>query len=90
MLDPQVATRIVDGSAVIVAADSGQVTVLNKVGTRVWELIDGTRNVGEIVRMIQSEYAVEPEQARQDVHALIQKLLLAHILLLNEALKKES
>lgn len=32
---PQVAARIIDGSAVIVLADSGQVNVLNAVCTRI-------------------------------------------------------
>jgi hypothetical protein len=74
---PQVAARTVDGSAVIVLADSGEVSVLNPLGTRVWELIDGLRTVGDITTMIESEYEVSPEQAREDVAAFLKTLIEA-------------
>jgi hypothetical protein len=80
----QVATRIVDGSAVIVLADSGEVMVLNAVGTRIWQLTDGTRTAQEIVESIQREYAVAPEQARKDVAELLEKLIDANALVLRE------
>jgi hypothetical protein len=71
---PQVAARTVDGSAVIVLADTGEVTVLNPVGTRVWELVDGLRSVGDIARMIEAEYEVGWEQAQQDVYDFVKTL----------------
>ncbi len=82
---PQVAARIVDGSAVIVLADSGTVTVLNEVGTRMWELIDGTRSVRDIVKAIESEYDVSLEQAARDVDDLIQQLLEAQAIVLKDS-----
>jgi coenzyme PQQ synthesis protein D (PqqD) len=82
---PQVAARIVDGSAVIVLADSGTVTVLNEVGTSVWELIDGTRSIGAIVQAIESEYEVSLEEAARDVQELIQQLLDAKAILLKDS-----
>ncbi len=82
---PQVAARIVDGSAVIVLSDSGTVTVLNEVGTRVWELIDGARSVGAIAQTIESEYEVSLEQATQDVDELLQRLLDAQAIVLKDS-----
>ena len=72
---PQVAARIVDGSAVIVLADSGQVNVLNSVGTRIWELADGTRTVGQIADIIQREFEVTGAQALDDAAAFLQELV---------------
>ena len=63
VLHPQVAARIIDGEAVIVLPQSSQVNVLNEVGSRIWEFIDGTRNVGEITEIIVAEYDVTAEQA---------------------------
>jgi hypothetical protein len=57
----QVAATVVDGQAVIVMADSGQVTVLNDVGTRIWQLSDGKHSVDEIVQTIVAEYEVTPD-----------------------------
>ena len=71
---PQVAARTVDDAAVIVLADSGEVTVLNAVGTRVWELLDGSRSVAEIIDAIEAEYEVSAEQAQQDVTDFLQTL----------------
>jgi hypothetical protein len=77
----QVAARIVEGAAVIVTSDSGNVTVLNAVGTRVWELIDGERSVLAIAQAIESEYAVSLERAQADVAELIEKLVASQVLI---------
>jgi hypothetical protein len=82
---PQVATRTVDESAVIVMADSGEVTVLNAVGTRVWELADGSRSIADIIAAIEAEYQVTSEQAQQDVTTFLQSLIEASALTLADA-----
>lgn len=81
---PQVAARIVDGSAIIVLADAGEVTVLNPVGSRIWELIDGTRSGSDIVQRIIAEYDVTAEQATQDVQSFLQTLLDANAVVLRD------
>ena len=75
VLHPQVAARIIDGEAVIVLPQNSQVNVLNEVGTRIWELIDGTRSVGGIMEAIIAEYDVSAEQAEGDVNEFIQELI---------------
>lgn len=74
-LDPQVAIQTVDNLAVMVLADSGEVLVLNPVGTRVIELIDGKRSVEEIAALIESEYATTAEDARRDLDSFLKTLL---------------
>jgi hypothetical protein len=80
----QTAARIVDGTAIIVLADSGQVNVLNAVGTRIWELTDGKRNLQEIADVIQSEYKVSPQQALQDLTEFMQEMLVNKIISLED------
>ncbi|HKP88149.1 MAG TPA: PqqD family protein [Blastocatellia bacterium] len=70
----------VDGSAVIVLADSGEVLVFNETGTRILEMIDGKRNVSEVASLIESEYEVSAEEARQDLEAFLQTLVAANAL----------
>lgn len=82
---PQVAARTVDDSAVIVLSDTGEVTVLNEVGTRVWELADGSHSVGEIIQIIAAEYEVTPDQAQHDVIEFVQSLIEAGALLIEDA-----
>jgi hypothetical protein len=80
----QVAARVVDGAAVIVLADAGEVNVLNPVGTRVWELLDGTRSVEQIAGVIAREYAVSADDASRDVLAFVEELRAAQALTLSE------
>ena len=82
---PQVAARVVDSEAVIILADSGEVNVLNPVGTRIWELTDGTRTVQQIADAIVAEYEVTPDAALQDVTEFLQKLVDASMLTLQAA-----
>lgn len=79
---PQVAARTVDGSAVIVLADSGEVTVLNEVGTIVWELIDGRRSVQDLAAAVAAQYQISLDQAEQDVTAFLTTLIEASALTL--------
>ena len=74
-----VVTRIVGDESVIVpirshVADLDAVVTLNPVGARIWELLDGRRNLDAIVGTIVEEYEVEPEAARADVDEFIHSL----------------
>lgn len=84
VLHPQVATRTVDGEAVIVLADSGQVNVLNPVGTRMWELMDGKRNIQQIVDAICEEFDVSEEEAKRDLEEFLQQLIDVNAIVLQE------
>ncbi len=85
---PQVAARVVDDSAVIVLADAGEVHVLNAVGTRIWELTDGTHTIQQIVDTIVAEFEVTPQQAQTDVEEFLQTLVDAQSLVLQEHPKR--
>ena len=79
---PQAAARVIDGSAVIVLAESGEVMVPNLVGTRIWELCDGARSVRQIAETIAAEFVVAPEQALRDTAEFLESLLQAHVVVL--------
>lgn len=81
---PQVAATVVDGQAVIVMADSGQVTVLNEVGTRIWQLSDGMRSLEEIIATIVDEYEVTPEVAWQDAEVFLGRLIEVQAIQMND------
>jgi len=71
---PHAASRVYEGEAFIVLPGSGQIKILNEVGSRVWELIDGTRTTEEIVGLIVKEYETTPEAARADVIEFLEEL----------------
>jgi hypothetical protein len=68
------ASRVIDGKAVVITIDSNELHVLNGVGTRVWELLDG-RPLSAVVEQIVTEFEVEPERAQLDVAQFTQQLL---------------
>lgn len=80
----QVAAAIVDGQAVIVMSDSGNMSVLNEPGTRIWQLCDGAHRVEEIVQALVAEYDVDEAQARADVRAFLEQLLALQALVMHE------
>jgi hypothetical protein len=73
-LHPQVAARVVNGQAVIVLADSGEVTVINESGTQIWGWIDGKRSVGEIAAALETHYGLPAATAQADTEEFLQTM----------------
>ena len=81
---PQTAGRIIDGEAVLILSEVSEINVLNEVGSRVFELSDGTHTISNIVQIINAEYDVPSEQSEQDVLEFIHKLVKQQVLILAE------
>jgi hypothetical protein len=77
--DRVVSRRIVDELILVPirqsVAEMQSLYTLNEVGARVYELIDGTRPVREIVEVIVAEFDVAFETAEADVRDFIDQLL---------------
>ncbi len=71
---PLTASRVMDGEAVVFLPGKGQVRILNKLGTAVWELVDGERTVAEIAEEICKKYDVEREVAERDALEFLKTL----------------
>ncbi len=55
--------------------DLESIYTLNEVATRVWELIDGGKEVKEIKDKIVEEFEVTPQEAEKDLTSLLKQLL---------------
>jgi hypothetical protein len=71
---PNSAYRTYDGQATIVLPDRAEVNVLNPIGSIVWDRMDGTRTVAQLIEAVVEEYEISPEQARRDVLEFIETL----------------
>jgi hypothetical protein len=71
---PDAAYRTYDGQATIVLPSRAQVSVLNEVGSAVWERIDGQRTLGQILEGILEEYDITREQALGDLETFVSAL----------------
>ena len=64
---PDLIWRSLDDGTVIINPEQGDVKVLNDVGARVWELVDGERSVSQIAQEITLDYEVSFEDANKDL-----------------------
>ncbi len=81
---PQVASTLAADQLVIVLADSGQVTILNELGTHIWQICDGKHNIGQIVQDIVDEYEVDQPTAEQDVLEFLDQMVGLQALLISD------
>lgn len=71
---PQTASRVFSGEAVIITPAENKVRMLNPVGSRIWELADGTRTIAQIVDVLTDEYDVDPLRAQETTLDLLNTL----------------
>lgn len=74
-LHPQVATRSVEGQALVVLADAGEVAILNETGTFLWEQVDGAHLLSEIAARLALAYGISPTEAERDTLEFFETLL---------------
>ncbi len=71
---PRVAARVYSGDAVILSPAENMVRMLNPVGSRIWELVDGVRTVDEIAMALTAEFDVEYAEARRSTQEFLDTL----------------
>jgi hypothetical protein len=76
---PNVAWRVLDGAAVLVAPSSPAIQTLNEVGTLLWQLADG-RPIADLVDAVVNEFEVERTQASADVERFVDDLVARGLL----------
>jgi len=55
-------------------ADMNSVYTLNETGAFIWELIDGKRNVEEIITELTTDYDIDIKSAEEDVFLFIENM----------------
>lgn len=73
-LHPDTIWRVLEDGAVIVTPRAGNVRVLNRVGTTIWQLINGENSLADIEWELIHQYDVPVEQARADLMTFIEEL----------------
>lgn len=83
--NPAVVARSVENEAVLLLPEQGQVRVLNEVGARIWQLVDGKRSIVDIAAVLSTEYEVALSDAETDTLAFLQLLAERGLVTLNPA-----
>jgi Coenzyme PQQ synthesis protein D (PqqD) len=69
-----VAAQVADGEAILLDIESGEYFSLNFVGSRIWELCDGTRSASEIVSVICDEFDAAEDMVAADTREILDEL----------------
>lgn len=77
--DPSVVTRTIAGELILVpisqrAEDVDKIYTMNRLGRRIWELIDGQKPAADIRDAIVGEFEVSREEAEADLVDLLLQL----------------
>lgn len=67
--------RLIEGEAVLVNMQDGEVIHLNEVAAEIWNVIDGTRSVREIVEHVDHAFEAERATIEKDVFRFLGKLI---------------
>jgi hypothetical protein len=63
-----------DGQKVMMSIENGKYYNLDKVGSRIWELIEKPQKVQDVVAELLVEYEVDVEQCQADVLTFLEKM----------------
>jgi hypothetical protein len=72
--NPTAGFRIFEGQATIVMPDGSYIHVLNEIGSRVWDMMDGVKSEAQIVDVICEEFETPRPQAEKDVREFLAEL----------------
>ena len=68
------ASRVFSGEAVVISPAENIVRMFNPVGSRIWELADGTRSQEQIAAVLAEEYEIDAAHAQRSVEAFVAEL----------------
>jgi hypothetical protein len=71
----RIASRVIEGQAVVIVMDEQKLHTLNDVGTFVWTQAEERVRVSELAAKVATEYEVTSEQALTDVLAFTDELV---------------
>ncbi len=71
---PHATSRVYEGEAFVILPETSEYKILNGVGSRVWELMDGVRTLEEIAKVVADEYDVAFDTALADVREFLGEL----------------
>lgn len=70
----RLAYRAFEDEAFILTPEDSTLHCLNETGSRIWQLIDGLRTLGDIADAIYDEYDVKRDRALEEVRRFLQTL----------------
>ena len=77
---PSTASRVFGSDAVVISPTENMVRMLNPVGSRIWQLTDGSNTIEDIAVTLTQEFEVDLPHARQSVAGFVEDLVNRNLL----------
>lgn len=88
--EQEVASKVVDGEAIIINLSTGMYYSMENVSGLVWSMIVAGSSVARIADVISNRYSIPLAQAEEDVRALVEELLAEGLIVVGESESKSS
>jgi len=72
--DGEVSFQKLEDSTVIVHLGTGRIHHTNATGSRIWELLEQGRSLGEIVETLEKEFQAPAEQLQRETEGFVENL----------------
>ena len=69
-----VVTRAIEGATILFNTETARYFTLDEIGSRTWTLLTSSPTVQSAYDALLAEFAVEPDQLRHDLEALVESL----------------
>lgn len=81
--DDQASAAIGD-EIVLLSIEQGKYFGMDRVGSRIWELIEHPISVGDLTEHLQQKFEVEPDECERDVVEFLEQLAERNLLVVQE------
>lgn len=71
---PDVRFRVIDREAVVLRQNAAQALVLNEVGARILQLLDGNTTLATVIEQLTEEFEADPTEIAGDCYEFVEHL----------------
>jgi Coenzyme PQQ synthesis protein D (PqqD) len=82
--EEEVASKVIDGEAIIINLANGVYYSMDKVGALVWDLLQAGHTLEEVITVVTGQYVVDRDQAESNVQDLVQELVQENLVVSSE------
>jgi hypothetical protein len=82
--DEEVASKVIDGEAIIINLANGVYYSMDKVGALVWDRLQAGHTLDDVITAVTGSYDVPREQAESHVRDLVQELVQENLVVATE------
>ena len=82
--EEEVASKVIDGEAIIINLANGVYYSMDKAGAFIWDLLQAGHTLEEVIAAVTRHYDVSRQQAESNVQELVQELVQENLVISSE------